>query len=301
MDPALISVVIPCYNQGHYLAEAIGSVREGGVSPVEIVVVDDGSTDETPRIAASFDGVALISQPNAGLARARNSGLEACRAPFVVFLDADDRLAPGGLDTGLRAIASHPACAFVYGRCLMMSADGAILPTPSQPRIDGGHYLELLRRNYIWMPAMAMFRREAVEGAGGFSTSAHASADYDLYLRLARTHAIHDHGEVVAWYRRHTDNMSSNAGRMLRETLAVLGRQRPFVMADPALAAAYEEGLHNWRDFYGTHLVNEIRAHVRARQWGPALRKAATLGRLHPGGLRHHAFRKLRATVRSRT
>ena len=294
MHPApLISVVIPCFNQGRFLAEALGSVATS--LPTEIVVVNDGSTDDTTEVLAAIEtphGFRAITQANAGLAHARNRGLRETRGDYVVFLDADDRLAPGALDIAAAALDEHPECAFVFGRCTMMDHDGTLLTTPVQPRIVRDHYREMLRRNYIWMPAVVMFRREAVERAGGFNPNVNAAADYELYLHIARHHPVYDHGAVMAHYRKHDANMSGNAGRMLRETLEVLWSQRPFLEGDPASLAAYREGWHLWREFYGTQLADEIRTDVRAGQWSVALSKAALLAEYHPRGLWHHLVRK---------
>jgi glycosyltransferase involved in cell wall biosynthesis len=298
----LISVVIPCFKHGHYLREAVASTTTS-THPTEVVIVDDGSPDETPEIASALldtAGVAVryFRQSNEGLARARNRGLFEARGDYVVFLDADDRLTPTGLDVGVAALAAHPESAFVFGRCLMMDAAGTVLPTPGQPRLVKDHYRELLRRNFIWMPATVMFRRDAVARAGGFNSSIDATADYDLYLHIARHYPVHDHGQVVAHYRRHEANMSGDASRMLRETLAVLRVQRPFLEGDAASLEAYREGLQVWQDFYGTHLVNEIRAHVAAGEWPRAIRKAITLGHYHPRGLAHHIRQKVRVSLR---
>jgi glycosyltransferase involved in cell wall biosynthesis len=295
----LISVVVPCFNHGRFLREALTSA----VSPsrdVEIVVVDDGSTDNTPDVVATLEtpsDLRFIRQQNTGLAGARNRGLRESRGRYLVFLDADDRLAPGALDTGASLLDEHPECAFVFGRCVMMDAGGTLLPTSAQPRILRDQYRELLRRNYIWTPAVVMFRREAVERAGGFDTHANAAADYELYLHVARHHPVCDHGQVVAHYRRHGANMSGNAAQMLRETLAVLHRQRPFLEGDEASLMAYAEGLRGWQDFYGTQLADEIRTHAREGDWIAAVNKALILARYHPRGLWHHAARKTARVV----
>jgi len=303
----VISVVIPSYNHGRFLRETLDSVGTPDRA-TEIVVVDDGSQDDTSEVATSWaeahPGLAevrVVHQPNSGLAAARNLGLRTSLGRYVVFLDADDRLARGALNIGAAALDRHPDCAFVFGRCLMMAAGGSLLPTPSQPPIDRDHYRELLRKNYIWMPAMAMFRRTALEQAGGFDTRVNASADYDMYLRIARVAPIHDHAEVVAHYRQHGENMSRNASRMLHETLAVLRRQRTFIEGDAASRAAYVEGWRAWQDFYGTHLVNEIRGHVASGQWMAAGRKTLTLARYHPRGLGQHARRKMRVRLSGRS
>lgn len=290
----VVSIVIPCYNHGRFLAEALASIGTPTV-PTEIVVVDDGCTDNTPDVVATFEtsnAFRCVRQQNSGLAAARNRGLRESRGEYVVFLDADDRLAPGAVDLGAGTLAEHPECAFVFGRCRMMDQAGTLLETPTQPRIVRDHYRELLRRNFIWMPGMVMFRRDALERIGGFNGAVNASADYEMYLHIARHHPVHDHGQVVAHYRKHDANMSGNAARMLRETLAVMASQRPFLEGDEASLAAYEEGWRNWQEFYGTHLVTEIRTALRSGRWGEALGKTTVLGFYHPRGLWYHARRK---------
>jgi len=291
MAAPLISVVIPCFNQGHFLADAIRSAG-GGRRNCEVIVVDDGSTDETSSVAKRFPEVVYVSQPNGGLAAARNRGLAASRGEFVVFLDADDMLAPDALEIGASALEGHRDCAFATGRCLMMDATGGLQPTPEQPRLTQDAYTELLRHNYIWMPAMAIFRRAALIELRGFDPNERAAADYDLYLRVARRWPAFDHAAVVAYYRQHNANMSADSSRMLRETLRVHERERVHVTGDPARLSAFKEGHRRWQEFYGTRLVEEIRRHVRRREWLEAARKTATLARYYPGGLRHHALKK---------
>ena len=298
-DTPLVSIVIPCYNHGAYLGEALQSIGTPRAR-TEIVVVDDGSRDSTPDVIATFETSNVfrsVRQPNAGLAAARNRGLRESHGDYVIFLDADDRLAPGAVDLGVSQLDQHPEATFVYGRCLMMDREGTLLVTPVPPRIIRDHYRELLRRNYIWMTATVTFRRDALKRVGGFNLAVNASADYDMYLHVARHYPVYDHGQVVAYYRKHDTNMSGNASRMLRETLAVLRNQRRFLEGDPASIAAFEEGWRNWQEFYGAHLATEIRLAVRQRRLIDAARKAAVLGRYHPRGLWHHARRKTTRTV----
>jgi glycosyltransferase involved in cell wall biosynthesis len=235
-DAPVVSLVIPCFNHGRFLADALASIGTPAVR-TEIVVIDDGSTDSTPEVIATFETVnefRSIRQGNAGLAAARNRGLRESRGRYIVFLDADDRLAPGAVDLGAAQLDEHSKCAFTFGRCKMMDQGGTLIDTPEQPRIVRDHYRELLRRNYIWMPAMVMFRREALERIGGFNRHVDAAADYEMYLHIARHHPVHDHAQVVAHYRKHPANMSGSAARMLRETLAVMRSQRPFLEGDEA-------------------------------------------------------------------
>jgi glycosyltransferase involved in cell wall biosynthesis len=302
----LISVVVPCFNHARFLTEALDSIGAHSRA-VEVVVVDDGSTDGSGAIAdacaqRAVNGTRMrvVRQPRTGVSAARNRGFAESRGALVVFLDADDHLAPNALDVGARALDEHPEAVFVYGRCQMMDAYGALLATPLLPRIARHPYHELLRNNYIWTPANVMFRRSVLERCGAFDLTMSRSADYELYLRIARTYPIYDHGQLMAHYRRHGANMSSNTVKMLRETLAVLRRQWPYVDGNPEATAAYREGWRHWQEFFGAHLVSEIRAHARERRWAPAVRKAFVLGALHPGALAHHARQQLRRTIELR-
>jgi glycosyltransferase involved in cell wall biosynthesis len=169
MPGALISIVIPCFNQGHCVANAVQSAVSHSCR-TEVIVVDDGSTDGTQAAVACSASARYIRQPNRGLAAARNRGLEFATGDFVVFLDADDELMPGGLAAGVRALAAHPECALAYGRCVMMEPDGTVWLTPHQRRVVSGHHAVLLRTNPIWMPAMAIFRRAPLVASGGFAS-----------------------------------------------------------------------------------------------------------------------------------
>ncbi|MEN3340166.1 MAG: hypothetical protein V7647_3842, partial [Acidobacteriota bacterium] len=288
---------IPCYNHAQFLADAIRSVAPG-TRTVEIIVVDDGSVDRSAEVAQAFTEVRYVRQANLGLAAARNRGLREARGLFVVFLDADDRLLPGAIETGAAALESHPLCGMAFGRCVMMAPDGAFLPTPEQPRMESADYRQFLRHNPIWMPGMAMFRRTDVELLGGFAQGFDGAADYDLYLRLAAARPVHDHGTLVAAYRRHEGNMSRNASRMLRDTHAVMSRRRPH---DPHLLPAWREGRRAWRGFYGIHLVEEIRAHVHHGQVLPAVVKILTLVRWNPSLALQQLKRRLRTAMMSRS
>jgi glycosyltransferase involved in cell wall biosynthesis len=296
----MISVVTPCHNHARFLREAIDSVGMPSRS-VEVVVVNDGSTDDSGVVAEEYartpsNGirVRVFHQANAGAAAARNRGFDESHGQYVVFLDSDDRLAPNALDTGARALDEHPESVFVYGRCQIMASDGTLLPTPQEPRIEHHAYHELLRRNFIWTPANVMFRLDALKRCGAFNATVTGLADYELYLRLARTHPIHDHGQLVTHYRRRDASVSPAAAEMLRETLMVLRSQLPYVDGDPEAMAAYRDGWRNWQDFYGSQLVNEIGDHLQGGEWAPALQKALVLAVLHPRGVVHHTSRKLR-------
>jgi glycosyltransferase involved in cell wall biosynthesis len=295
----LVSVLIPCYNQAHFLSEAIESVLAQTYPHFEVIVVDDGSTDNTSEVAGRYPEkkVRLIRQDNRGLSRARNRGLSESEGEYVVFLDSDDRLLPGALEVGLEHLHSHPECAFVSGHYRYIAADGSALPPPAPPYVGGDHYLKLLRRNYIGMHAAVIYRREVFESVGGFRGSVDAAEDYDLYLRIARKFPICCHDEVVAEYRRHAANMSADPALMLKTVLAVLRSQREHLKESKHHQQAYKAGVRFWQGYYGVQLAHKVLADVRDHEWRWALRDALVLLRHYPG-VPIRAYQKLRSYAR---
>jgi glycosyltransferase involved in cell wall biosynthesis len=293
-----VSVVIPCFNQGHFLREALESVLAQTVAPREVVVVDDGSTDATATIASSYAGVTCVRQPNRGLARARNRGLHESSGEYVVFLDADDRLLPDALAIGLTAFDGRPHHVLVFGRCERIDAGGRRLPTVTPPPLDPDLYAALLRNNVIWTPAVAMIRRSLCEPLLGFNPAFGPSADYDLYLRLARARKIYGHGRLVAEYRLHDGSLSCDAALMLRSTVKVLQGQRRLLDARQGHLAAYEYGLRSFRHHYGDQLASQIQSDWRnPRRWGAMLRGIAALVRYHPGGVVRQSARHVHRVI----
>jgi glycosyltransferase involved in cell wall biosynthesis len=292
----MISVIIPCYNQARFLGEAIESVLAQTVRDFEILVVNDGSTDDTAAIAGHY-GVRCIFQRNQGPSAARNQALDLVTGRFVVFLDADDRLLPHAFETGLRAFSEHPDCAFVAGRCIIFGPDGPLTDLRYDPVVERDHYRCLLKNNFIWMPAVAMFRAVTLRSVGGFTPALTAGEDYDLYLRLVRQHPLWCHGEVVAEYRQHDANAAQQPLHMLRGLVSVMERQWPSVKND-AEAAAWREGLRFWQQEYGERVVQELRLQLRNGQWLDAVLSILGLMRYYPRGMPHHTARKFSRVVR---
>lgn len=288
-----ISVVIPCYNQAHFLVDAIASVEEQDYPAVEIIIVDDGSRDDTAQVAAQaaakFANVSYILQENRGLSAARNTGLAHSQSDMVLFLDADDRLLPGALTAGATTLQAHPECAFVYGHYRLIDADGNPLPTWREQRsatptaftsgsyeqigpdgavhrtwrqqtVTSDHYAAMLQRNVIVMHATVLYQRWVFAEVGNFDPTLRACEDYDLYLRIVRCFPVASHDGVVAEYRLHGRNMTGDPVRMLQAIEQVLARQRPLLDDNPHYTACLEAGLHFWRTDYGRQAVKGLPA-----------------------------------------
>jgi glycosyltransferase involved in cell wall biosynthesis len=267
-----ISVVIPCFNQARYLGEAIDSVAAQTVGGVEVIVVDDGSTDETPAVAGRYPWIRYVRQENQGPGAARNAGLHASTGAYVVFLDADDRLLPHALRAGARSLDANAACAFTFGAFRRITADGAGIELPETGSFDAADpFGSLLRGNQIGMLSTVMFRRSALLAVGGFDATLMLCQDYDLFLRLARSFGVVRHGESVADYRQHDGNRSANAGAMLATVLGVVRSQREHVRGSAVHRRALRRGMRAWRDYYGERLLDRCREFAAAAKWRDAL------------------------------
>jgi glycosyltransferase involved in cell wall biosynthesis len=254
---ALVSVIIPCFNQAHFLGEAITSVLAQTYPHFELIVVDDGSTDKTSEVATAYPGVRCIRQENQGLAAARNTALCASHGAYLVFLDADDRLLPQALEAGVRHVQTVPDCAFVAGHFRYINSDGSQSKEDAQKSVAPDPYLAFLQGNYIAMHATVMYRRVALEAVGGFDPSLAACEDYDMYLRLAREFPVVRYDEVVAEYRQHAGNMSRDPAFMLQTALAVLRAQWRHAKASPSYRRAYRTGSRGWQAHYGAQLLTQ--------------------------------------------
>jgi glycosyltransferase involved in cell wall biosynthesis len=280
-----VSVVIPCFNQAHYLGEAIESALEQTIPPAELIVVDDGSDDNSFEVARRYPEVLRRRQSHRGVAAARNAGMAASGGEFLVFLDADDRLLPRALEVGTEALGRLPQVAFVAGESRDIGVEGAAsAATLGQPLVSEDHYLRLLESCFIWSGSSIVFRREALEAVAGFDEGLAAGDDYDLYLRLARRSAVHCHDEVVTEYRRHGANTTRDPAVVLASQLRVLARQRRAV-GDERERAARRVGIRETRRRHGGALAEQV-----GRDWGSGRRRAAlrgirTLLRRDPGSL----------------
>ena len=281
-----VAVVIPCHNGGRFLREAIESVLHQTYPAAEIVVVNDGSTDDTAAVARSYECVRYIEQRNQGAPAARNTGIRSSTGDLLVFLDADDRLQPHALATGVQSLAANPAWAFVSGDVSVIAEDGSPRYVPEQRPRSGDPYIQLLRSNYIWTPGVVMYRRDVLRAVNGFNTAAGASADYELNVRIARRFPIGRHYQVVLDYRQHPSSMSSDARYMLKSAVTVRRAERAHAYRSAEGKQAWQEGLAIVQADYGGRLITQMKRDLRvAGRRGQAVISAWYLARYYPAGL----------------
>ena len=294
-DP-LVSVVMPAFNSSQTIESAIDSVLAQDYPHLQLIVVDDGSTDGTPdRVLARYGArVSLHSQMNRGPAAARNVGLKAAQGKYVAFLDADDIWLPGKVRRQVAYLDQHPGVEAVFGRFVRWEANAAgqfaapagvdAEPAPVKERLtspSGQIYADLLLDSAVHI-ITAMVRRSVFDDIGRFDEGLATGEDYDFWLRLAWGHRIDQLDAVLAWYRIHPGSLTkipraeSDEYRVLCRTLerhgsiGQDGRAVDRATLDRRLAAiCFGHGyLHFWRGS-ALHAQRAFARCLRHAPWQP--------------------------------
>lgn len=256
-----VSVIIPAYNQGVYLEQAINSALEQTLPDLEVIVVDDGSTDDTAEVARRFsdERVRYIYQENRGLSGARNTGIRNSSGEWVTFLDSDDVNLPEKHAILMKLFETQPELGLVVGTCVIIDQNGEQLGKPAAVSLPAD-----TTRLLLWNPmhvGSVMVRRQWLERVGPFDETLRAYEDWDLYLRLARLECRMGWTQtLVAKYRFHTLQMTRERERMTRASFAVLDK----VFSDP-------ETPENWlalkdQAYSSAHLRAAIQSY-RIQDW----------------------------------
>jgi glycosyltransferase involved in cell wall biosynthesis len=189
MDPALVSAIIPVFNRPRMLREAVESVLAQTYRPVEILIVDDGSTDDTPAVAnalaSQHEEVRVLRQSNAGPGRARETGRLQANGAFVQYLDSDDLLEPTKFAMQVEGLRAHPECGASYGWTRLRKPDGSTEPNPwkrTGERIDAMFPAFLASR--WWDTSTPLYRREVVDVAGPWLAQ-RVEEDWEYDARVA--------------------------------------------------------------------------------------------------------------------
>jgi glycosyltransferase involved in cell wall biosynthesis len=215
MGEHLINVVIPVFNGAKTVRSAVESINDQTVRSIKILIVDDGSTDDTPHILTEIAGgesrVKVIRQPHGGVVAARNTGLAHCRAEFVALLDADDLAYPDRFANQLAYLQEHPDCAAVSGATRLINEHGRFLgyivrlPSPDEADAE-------------WAPAKEPFlihsflmaRLSALRAVGGYRNVVY-SEDSDLYWRIHQPGKLHNMETVLGESRMHNASISGSS------------------------------------------------------------------------------------------
>lgn len=210
-----VSVIVPTFNNAKYIVAAIDSIRKQSHKDTEIIVIDDGSTDNTQQIMKTFPDVVYVYQQHQGPAKARNKGLSEAHGEYIQFLDSDDVLLPTKLEKCLAVFDSHPDVGLVYTDYEVRNSDLkepiAIQSTiPQKPQ--GSVLAELINSmSTFFAPHCALIRRSHIDAVNGFNEHLMGTEDWFLWVSLAAQGVGFYHlNEVLAWTRKHDTNLSNN-------------------------------------------------------------------------------------------
>lgn len=227
MTSPLVSIVTPAYNSAAYISETIASALAQTFTAFELIVADDGSTDDTVdvvrRAAAGDPRVVVTGTSHGGAAVARNAAFEIARGRFIALLDSDDLWMPGYLSEQLKIAEHCPGGAVVTANAINLGGDlngKPLWPVTSGLRVLALHDL-IVEDNSVCI--MSLFRREAFERVGGFDPTFNGNEDYEFWLRLANAgFGIVQNLRPLGFYRRRPDSVSSNEVRTLVGIIRVL-------------------------------------------------------------------------------
>lgn len=234
-----MSVVTAAYNMGGYIAETLDSILGQDYPLIECVVVDDGSTDNTPEVLQRYAAeprVRIVRQPNAGQTVAKNHGVAESRGEFIAFCDADDVWESHKLTRQIPRFRERDDIAVVYSEISCMDGQGAPTPCFRMKRYEGRVTAPLLIDNFVPFPSVVV-RASVLRELGGFDESLSMSIDYDLWLRISVNYRFAYVPEKLARYRLWAGQMSHKTGERLDNFMRLLDR---FLRDNPGAATRRE-------------------------------------------------------------
>jgi glycosyltransferase involved in cell wall biosynthesis len=294
----LVSVIVAAYNAAPFIEATCRSAMRQTHAHLEIIVVDDGSSDDTAAIVSGLSAadprVRLIRQPNAGVAAARNRALAAASGEFVAPLDADDVWDPTKIERQVGRFASAGAdCGLVYSWWVWIDEADHVLDASPRWSIEGRALHRLLEVNFTGSASVPLYRRADLEAIGGFDTTlrdrdAQGCEDYDVALRVAERRSVAVVPKALVGYRRRPDSMSSARDTMWRsQTLVISNLAARHRSIPPRVLrrasgqfAVYLAGVSFWCGDY----LDACRWMLRARSIPLVLQIAPAVARLLLGG-----------------
>ncbi|MBI4341877.1 MAG: glycosyltransferase [Candidatus Omnitrophica bacterium] len=225
----MISIVIPTHSRSAHLREAIEGVLAQTYPDWELLLVDDGSTDETASVIARYaarDGrIRALHQAHRGISAARNVGMRRARGALIAFLDDDDRWLPGYLDAQVTFLGEHPECGWAFTFAYQIDGQGrrtgAIVP--HRCRTSLAH---LLSWRSMWLPSQTVVRRECLQAAGEFDERIPVTQDRDLWIRLIYRYPVGQVPSVQVEYREHRGGISKNRRLKIADYITILKKLR---------------------------------------------------------------------------
>jgi glycosyltransferase involved in cell wall biosynthesis len=279
-----ISVIVPAYNAERTILETLTSVQQQTFSDFELIVINDGSTDQTLELLNTVNDrrLKIFSYPNGGLSVARNRGITQATGEFIAFLDADDLWTVDKLELQLTAFQQHPEAGVVYSWNYYMDEEGKSCCEPDEPILFTGNvYAHLLVGNFIVNGSNCLIRRQAIESVGEFDPEVAGAADWDYWLRLAARWSFVVVPKPQVYYRGSSRSMSANVEFMERCNLRVI--EKGFQAAPLEMQSLKNQSLANTYRYLANQYLTRVGSIEGAKQ---AAQKLWIAIRLYPPILR---------------
>ncbi|MBF2016537.1 MAG: glycosyltransferase [Rivularia sp. T60_A2020_040] len=221
-----ISVIVPLFNGERTIEETIKSILNQTFSNIEVIIINDGSTDATLEIVANIldSRIQIFSYPNAGLSASRNRGISQAKGEYISFIDADDLWTADKLELQWQALQSNPQAAVAYSWTDYIDESGKFIKSGRRIKVNGDAFSKLLVTNFLENGSNPLIRQQALEKVGGFDESLAAAEDKDMWLRLAADYEFVCVEKAQILYRISTNSMSSNLKRQETASLKVIER-----------------------------------------------------------------------------
>jgi glycosyltransferase involved in cell wall biosynthesis len=232
-EAPMVSVIVPSYNQGAYIREALDSILSQTYRPLEVIVVDGASTDETLDVLNAYNDIPEIkwvSEPDSGVVEAVNKGFQRAQGEIGAIQSADDVYYPGAVNAGVGALKKNSALGFVFGDVQKTDETGRVLDTTA----ISAYSLEGFLAKTLWIPQQTtFFRLAAAKALGGWREAVPYAADTDLWLRLAFRYPAEKIDAVLAMRRMHAHQRDKQAARIASDYSRMI-RESPDIAAAPA-------------------------------------------------------------------
>lgn len=264
MSHPLVSVIVPTYNHCEWLLTTLASIQSQSFKDFEVIVVNDGSPDDTDEVLRSLissKSIVYVRQENRGQAGARNSGLRIARGKYIAFVDDDDLCPPNKLAWQVEVLDNNPdlvaiaGLAVAFDKCKRETSVGWLLPEIT--------FEKLFRGNPIWTPGQVLIRHVALSRVGGFDEDIWGADDFDLWFRLARLGKFEMHSKLAISYRLHDSNASRQMDRLLNACRSVVRKHAkalPRNERGQRLSEAYNFLYNNWGEAVANQVKNELKA-----------------------------------------
>ena len=274
-DTPLVSIVIPAYNLGHYIGATIDSILAQDYPRVQLIVIDDGSRDNTREVLARYPGrLQWESQPNAGQVAAMNRGWALAEGEILSWIGADDLLLPDAVSVSVRALQAHPEVVLTYGDFNQIDPEGRIIRRVRTPDYS---YRDMVTKVICPPGPGAFFRRAAAQATGDWDASLRIMLDYDYWLRLGLRGPFMRIPRALALYRMHPgqETFSRMDESKADEPVRVIRSLFESPALPPELSPLKAQALGN------AHLVS-AQLHFRAGRYRAALTSMRVAFALHP-------------------